>query len=161
MLCLVAQTCLAICDPTDYSPSGSSVHGNSPGKNTGVDCHAFLQGISPTQVSNPGFPYCRWILYQLSHQGITLNHQVHDNLLYQQLEINILFLTVCVFEEDKCNNFKVWSIYLLCLFICFICLAMSSLSCSIPHQGWNLVPLHWEHGVLATGPPGRSRVWGI
>ena len=29
---------------------GSSVHGDSPGKNTGVDCHAFLQGIFPAQV---------------------------------------------------------------------------------------------------------------
>ena len=42
---------------------------NSPGKNTGVGCHALLQGIFPTQGSNPGFPHCRWILYQLSHQG--------------------------------------------------------------------------------------------
>ena len=42
---------------------------NSPGKNTGVGCHALLQGIFPTQGSNPGFPYCRHILYHLSHQG--------------------------------------------------------------------------------------------
>ena len=32
---------------------GSSVHGDSPGKNTGVDCHALLQGIFLTQGSNP------------------------------------------------------------------------------------------------------------
>ena len=30
------------CDPVDYSPTGSSVHGDSPGKNTGVGCHALL-----------------------------------------------------------------------------------------------------------------------
>ena len=30
------------CDPMDYSPPGSSVHGDSPGKNTGVGCHLFL-----------------------------------------------------------------------------------------------------------------------
>ena len=36
--------------------------GDSPGKNTGVGCHALLQGIFPTQGSNPGLPYCRWIL---------------------------------------------------------------------------------------------------
>ena len=40
----------------------------SPGKNTGVGCHAFLRGIFPTQGSNPGLPHCRWILYCLSHQ---------------------------------------------------------------------------------------------
>ena len=31
-----------------------SVHRDSPGKNTGVGCHALLQGIFPTQGSNPG-----------------------------------------------------------------------------------------------------------
>ena len=40
-----------------------------PGKNTGVSCHALLQGIIPTQGSNPGLPHCRWIFYNLSHQG--------------------------------------------------------------------------------------------
>ena len=42
---------------------------NSPGKNTRVGCHSLLQGIFPTQVSNPGLLHCRWILYRLSHQG--------------------------------------------------------------------------------------------
>ena len=51
--CLVTQSCLTRCDPMDCSLPGSSVHGDSPGKNTGVDCHALLQGIFPTQGSNP------------------------------------------------------------------------------------------------------------
>ena len=95
--------------PMHCSRPGSSVHGNSPGKNTRVGCYAFLQGIFPTQGSNAGLPalqedsllsepprklrntgvgslsllqgifptqelnrgllHCRWILYQLSHQG--------------------------------------------------------------------------------------------
>ena len=41
---------------------------NSPGKNTGVGSLTLLQGIFPTQASNPGLLHCR-ILYQLSHQG--------------------------------------------------------------------------------------------
>ena len=49
--------------------TGSSVRGDSPGKNTGVGCHDLLQGILPTQGSNPGLPHCRCILYCLSHQG--------------------------------------------------------------------------------------------
>ena len=53
----------------DCSPPGSSVHWDSPGKNTGVCFHALLQGIFPTQRSNPGVLHCRWILYHLSHQG--------------------------------------------------------------------------------------------
>ena len=69
ILCLVAQSCPALCHPMDCRPPGSSVSGDSPGKNTGVGCHSLLQGIFPTQGSNPGLPHCRWILYRLSHQG--------------------------------------------------------------------------------------------
>ena len=53
----------------DCSLPGSCVHGDFPGKNTGVGCHALLQGIFPTQGSNPGLLHCRRILYHLSHQG--------------------------------------------------------------------------------------------
>ena len=42
-VCLVAQLCLSLCDPMDCSLPGSSVHGDSPGKNTGVGCHFLLQ----------------------------------------------------------------------------------------------------------------------
>ena len=42
---------------------------DSPDKNTGVGCHALLQGIFPTQESNACLPYCRQILYHLSHWG--------------------------------------------------------------------------------------------
>ena len=38
-------------------------------QNTRVGCRFLFQGIFPTQESNPGLPHCRWILYQLSHQG--------------------------------------------------------------------------------------------
>ena len=69
MLCLVAWSCPTLCDPMDRSPSGSSVHGDSPGKNTGVGCHALLRGIFPNQGLKPGLPPCRWILYHLRHQG--------------------------------------------------------------------------------------------
>ena len=68
MLCLVAQLCLTLRDPMDCSPPGSSVHGDSPGKNTRVGCHALFHGIFPTEGSNPGLPHYRWIFYHLSHQ---------------------------------------------------------------------------------------------
>ena len=109
MLCLVTQSCLTFCNPMDCSPPGSSIHGYSPGKNTGGGCHVLLHGdlpdpeikprsptlqvdslpseptgkptntevsslslrqrIFPTQESNQGLLHCRWIRYQLSHQG--------------------------------------------------------------------------------------------
>ena len=68
-VCLVAQSCPTLCDPMDCSPPGSSVHGDSPGRKTGVGCCALLQGIFPTQESNWGLLHCRRILYQLSHQA--------------------------------------------------------------------------------------------
>ena len=67
--CLVTQTCLTLCNSMDCSPPGSSVHEDSPGKNTGVGGHALLWGILPTQGLNPGLPYCRQTLYHLSKQG--------------------------------------------------------------------------------------------
>ena len=51
VLCSVAQSCLTLCNPIHCSPLGSSVHGDSPGRNSGVGCHALLQGIFPTQGS--------------------------------------------------------------------------------------------------------------
>ena len=46
---LVSQSCQTLCESMDCSPPGSSFHGDSPGRNTGVICHALLQGIFPTQ----------------------------------------------------------------------------------------------------------------
>ena len=46
LLCVCAQPCATLCDPTDCSPPGSSVHGDFPGKNTGAGCHLLLPGSS-------------------------------------------------------------------------------------------------------------------
>ena len=42
---------------------------NSPGRNTGAGSLSLLQGIFPTQGSNPGLPHSRQMIYQLSHKG--------------------------------------------------------------------------------------------
>ena len=58
-------SCVQLCDPNDYIPPGSAVHGIFPGKNTGVGCHFLLQGIFPTQASNRrllSLPHGRQIL---------------------------------------------------------------------------------------------------
>ena len=78
VLCLVTQLCPTLCNPTDCSPPGSSVCGNSPGwefqdKNSrqeywdGLPCPP--PGSLPTQWSNPALLCCRWILYHPSHEG--------------------------------------------------------------------------------------------
>ena len=63
-VCLVT-----LCDSMDSSPPGSSVHGILQARILEWVCHAFLQGIFPTQRLNSGLPHCRRILYHLSHQG--------------------------------------------------------------------------------------------
>ena len=67
---LVAQSCPTLCDPVGCSPPTRPLcPWDSPGKNTGVGCHALLQGIFPTQGSNPRvlhLLHCRQILYCLS-----------------------------------------------------------------------------------------------
>ena len=88
----------------DFSPPGSSVCGDSPGKDTGVGCHALFQGIFPTQVSPelqvnslltepPGKPVntgvgslflLQWIfLTQESNRGLLHCRQILYQLNYQ------------------------------------------------------------------------------
>ena len=55
--------------PDSWRPRGLHSPWNSPGQNTGVGGLSLLQGIFPTQESNPGLPHCTQFLYQLSHKG--------------------------------------------------------------------------------------------
>ena len=63
-------------------PHGLYSSWNSPGKNTGVGSLSLLQGIFPTQGSNPGLPHYRRILYQLSHKGSPCCDKVQFNYLF-------------------------------------------------------------------------------
>ena len=83
LLCLVAQSCPTFCDSMDCNPPGSSVHGDSPGKNTGVGCHALLQGIFLTQGSNLRLLYFRQILYWLNRRGSSQGENHCLSLFFQ------------------------------------------------------------------------------
>ena len=72
---VLSQSCPTLCNPMDNSLSGSSVHGDCPGKNTGVGCHARLQEIFPTRELTPGLPPCRQILSGLTHEGVMRAHK--------------------------------------------------------------------------------------
>ena len=70
LLCVthtVTPSCPTLCNLMDCSMPGSSVHGISPSRNTGIGSHFLLQGILPTQRSNQGLSHCSQILYLLSH----------------------------------------------------------------------------------------------
>ena len=97
---LVAQSCPTLCEPMNCSLPGSSVHGDSPGKSTRVGCHALLQGIFPTQGSNPVLPHCRRILYRRSHQG-NVN-------MWKAIELYTLNCVVC---RPQCGRprFNPWA----------------------------------------------------
>ena len=58
----ITQSCLTLQPHGLYSPW------NSPDQKTRVGRLSLLQGIFPTQRSNPGLLHCRHILYQLSHK---------------------------------------------------------------------------------------------
>ena len=60
-------SCVRLCDPVDCSPDRLLCLWDCPGKNTGVGCLSFLQGIFPAQGMNLGLLRCRQTLYRLSN----------------------------------------------------------------------------------------------
>ena len=81
----------------DHSLPGTSVHGDSPGKNTGLIAIRSSKGSFPTQGSNPGLPHCRRILYQLSYQGSSYIASSEMKKRKQGLLISLLLL----FHKDQ------------------------------------------------------------
>ena len=79
--CVCVRSVTAVVSASLQTPGlslpGTYVHGNSPGKNTGMGCHSIIQGIFPVQGLNPHFLHCRQILYLLSHQGSLRTYQCH------------------------------------------------------------------------------------
>ena len=61
-----SESCLVVSD--SLWPPGLHSPWNSAGQNTAVGSRSLLQGIFPTEGSNPGLLHCRQILYHLSHQ---------------------------------------------------------------------------------------------
>ena len=132
-MCLVTQSCPTLCDLINCSPPGSSVHGDSPGKNPGVGCHALLQGIFPTQGSNPGLPHCRWILYHLSHQGSSTTLMVLQVNSHLSLQIRAwlvdAFILICI---SSLHNWK--TAFALISAAKFVLLA--TIKVENPYTGW-------------------------
>ena len=59
------HSCLTLYNRMDHGPPGSSVHGDSPGKNTRVGSHSLLQGNLPELGIEPRSPELKQILYHL------------------------------------------------------------------------------------------------
>ena len=72
---------------------------DSPGKSTGVGCHAFLQEVFPTQDSNLGLRHCRQTLYHLSHQGSMCLH-ISYTLLQMLFGSFLYFFLLCAMSHS-------------------------------------------------------------
>ena len=96
-MCLVTQSCPALCNPMDCSPACSSEHRDSPGKNTGVGCHALLQGIFPTQGSNwePNKPNLRAVWHSVQQSSNQTN--VNINKIINKLFTEYIFIVISHF----------------------------------------------------------------
>ena len=108
VLCLVAQSPLTL-NPMDCSLPGSSVHGYSPGKNTGVGCHVFLQGIFPTQGWNPyllalqvdSSPLSHWVSpYSALHMTKAGVSSKQPNHKWKKQQIPFTYAS----EQHLCNS---------------------------------------------------------
>ena len=122
---LFALSCLTLCNPMDYSPPGSSVHGILQARILEWVAIPLFQGIVPTQGWNPGLClHCRQILYCLSHQGspeqccycsvaelcLTLCNPMDcrrmwfsTKRIFSFLSINLGTCWVCILDESICG----------------------------------------------------------
>ena len=145
-MCLFTQSCQTLCDPMGCSLPGSSVHGDSPGKTTGVGCHAHLQGIFPIQGSNPGLLHCRRILYHLSHQGSP--EPMNKLMLFifkEKKRASIFYTNSLSIHRQPSAKISLWNHH--CLFTNF---PFSTLSTSIwlpaPSELWTY-PHRWQRWI--------------
>ena len=93
------ESCSVVSD--SLWPHGLYNPWNSLGQNTRVSSLSLLQGIFPTQGSNPGLLHCRQILYQLSHKGSLftfINKQIYSQGLDKGNTRNFFFFW-CFFSN--------------------------------------------------------------
>ena len=83
-------------DTMDCSVPGSSVHGDSPGKNTGVGCHALLQGIFPTQ----GLNSLHWKVGSLPRTPAGKPKQAGKSILFSY-QVNLQVTRLTIFARKK------------------------------------------------------------
>ena len=105
------ESCLVVYD--SLWPHGLYSPWNSLGQNTGVGSLSLLQGIFPTQGSNPVLPHCRWILYQLSHKRrpldcyLSINYLSKGNKILAGTTTNEIPLYKRHFQTLFCKNFLI------------------------------------------------------
>ena len=120
VLSLVIHSCLTLWDAMGCSPPGSSVHGDSTGKNAGLGGHALLQGIFPIQGWNPGVLHCKRILYYLSPREAWCVYVCPRLSIYPTLPVPCL-VSIYLFSISL-------SLFLLCKLVCLHRVSTSRIS---------------------------------
>ena len=105
-----SESCSLVSD--SLWPRGLYSPWNSPGQNTGVGNCSLLQGIFPTQGSNPGLPHRRWILYQLSHNTFPLIVQKHC-----LFSVRPSALVICFLFDTSYSDRWFWHLIAVLIFI--------------------------------------------
>ena len=105
--------CVWLCEPMDHSPPSSSR--DSPGKNTGVGCHALLQGIFPPQGLNPDLSLVHWQAGSLPLVPPGLDLHLHrQGNCHSELQVDQVRATKswrCLLEQrlDDSSNTDYWN----------------------------------------------------
>ena len=94
--CVCAQSHPTLFDPMDWSLQ------DSPGKNTGVGTRSLLQGVFPTQRSNPS------LLYLLHWQETQFFLRAHVSALFQRLLVGN-YPRQDVGQQDVSTQSKLWA----------------------------------------------------
>ena len=159
-MCLVAQLCPTLCNLMDCSPSGSSVHGDSPGKNTGVGCHFLLQRSCQPRLRTL-VSHCRTLC--LPSQQLFLHWQWGEmspgrwNDSSQE--------SVSRRETLRCSpeTITILLISYACVLSCFSCVQLFVTSWTIAHQAPLSVGFSRQEywGGLSCPPPGNLPDLGI
>ena len=150
-----AESCLTLCGPINYSSPGFSGKWDFPGENTGVGCHALLQGIFLTQGLNPHLLHLlHWQAdsLPLSHQGSPISSSDHWFSGWWGL--------FAVFCKCLCLNRSLWNISLSSCSDCKYCPASSFPWCvlgssmlpSWEYGAWNIVDTYkccWMNGLMS------------
>ena len=137
---IVSQSVMSnsLATPWTIQPARFLCPWNSLRKNTGVGSRSLLQGIFPTEGSNPGLLHCRQILYCLSHQGS------HSLITFDEKDSTVSITSHCcnagaIFSPFYCRFFitsspiMVFFFFALCLFLT----AGTSVQCCVPVPGNN------------------------
>ena len=145
-----------------HGPARLLVHEDSPGRNTGMGFHVLLQGIFPTQGSNPCLLHCRQIIYCLSHQGSPL-YRYLDIIKKKKLDNKVWYF---IFHKTYHKSFPMlYSIQKYYIGICCYSVAhlgptlCDSMDCSMPGFPVRYLPefgqthVHWVNDAIQPSHP--------